>query len=186
VVACLVCACAQARLTSRELADPNRLALGYVDALVALPRPPPESNGGVAMYLSRPLWLGGSRYMQASARATAVIGVTGTTSMVSAVGVDVGFDYGNTGLFGFRWTLGPYVGMQFVDREMKSYTGLHWDMGPTLSIGADPRSRLLLLTTLYVPISDATHLLQCDRSNRDMTECGLIAGLTIAYEGLFL
>ncbi len=173
-------------MTNRELTDPNRLALGYVDAMVAVPQAPLDAEGGTALYFSRPLWLSGSRYIQTAARATGLIGLSGTTAMVSTVGVDVGFDLGNTNLFGLRWTIGPYVGTQYTDHDFKVYTGLHWDMGTTIAVGQDPRSRILLLTTLYLPLSDAPHLLACDRSNRDMTECGLVVGLTFAYEGLFL
>jgi len=138
------------------------------------------------LYVARPLYLSPGRYVQSSARLVGLIGLSGTAASSHAVGIDGVLDVNLAGGSGMRWSMGPYIGGQFMDRQMRSYVGLHQDFGFSVGIGSDPRSRILFLTSIYLPISYAQELFECDQINRDMTECGGIVGLTIAYEGMFL
>ena len=177
--------CARVPLTGNELSDPSRLSVGYLEAAPLVAMAGSDAPTGGAIYVSKPLWLARSSYMQAGLRASAMIGMTGTVAGLSATSLDVGFDLGAGSLVALRWSLGPYVGTHYINRQTRAYAGLHMDLGWSVGIGSDPRSRLLMLVNEYIPLNDEGGWDSCPQGE-DLTRCGVVIGFTIALEGMFL
>lgn len=176
--------CATARLTDAQWRDKARMSIEYVSVTdFRRPQVGPDGEGGAALHVSKPVWMSGLNFFQASLRVTGLLGFAGTTAMFSAASVNVGADMNFGDSFAFRWYLGPYMATQYLTPGYFSSLGVYYYSGYSFAVGTDPRNRVLLGIVAAIPTGGFGSF---DARCPDQDRCAPLLGFTVGYEGMFL